>query len=368
MMSDSPDFIIGVQFTRLGKIYHFKANDDRDLVINDYVLVETSRGLQIGRVAQIIQTPGDDPTQINPKSIIRKATQLDLEKQIDFSAKEEETIELCRKALREAHIRDVKIVSIEYGYSGGSLSVLISSLNDEKINIHPIREAINRQFSDLSVNIRQVGPRDVAKIYGGLGACGLPERCCSQFLNEFTSISIRMAKEQEISLTPEEITGMCGRLRCCLIYEYEQYREGRKGLPKKTKWVETPEGIGRVNVVLPLKGTVLVDIPNAGLKEFTGDQVTPAQRPAPKYPPTASPTPEDKTAAPTQQETKEQAPTSQRPSNSRYQQNRGNRPSQNRNDGQRNPNQSNETDQSQRPHRDQRNRRPQKPEKTEGNT
>jgi cell fate regulator YaaT (PSP1 superfamily) len=280
-MSDTKDFIIGIQFTRLGKLYHFKANEDRHLAINDHVLVETSRGLQLGRVAQIIQPEDNDTSYANLKSIIRQATEADVLAQEEWLKREEETIELARKALRENRISNVKIVDVEYGYSGESLNILVSSLSDEKLNIHPIREALIRQFHDAAINVRQVGPRDVAKIFGGIGACGMTERCCTQFLNEFTSISIRMAKEQEISLTPEEITGMCGRLRCCLIYEYDQYKEGRKGLPKKSKWVETPEGIGRVNVVLPLKGTVMVSLPDVGLKEFTGEEVTLTQRPAP---------------------------------------------------------------------------------------
>ncbi|NSW51405.1 MAG: hypothetical protein HPY85_02735 [Anaerolineae bacterium] len=331
-MEDNTDFIIGIQFTRLGKLYNFKANEDRDLAINDHVLVETSRGLQLGRVAQMITPPEGDHSYANLKPIIRKATEDDVRAQAEWLEKEEETIELARKALRENRIKNVKIIDVEYGYSGESLNVLVSSLSDEKINIHPIREALIRQFHGASINVRQVGPRDVAKIFGGIGACGLNERCCSQFLNEFTSISIRMAKEQEISLTPEEITGMCGRLRCCLIYEYDQYVEGRKGLPKKSKWVETPEGVGRVSLVLPLKGTVMVDIPDVGFKEFTGEQVTVTQRPAPReeaprrssgYQP---PAPADKPG--------EEEPTDNRRSNRSSSQNRGgNRPPRGRGDG-----------------------------------
>ena len=106
--------------------------------------------------------------------------------------------------------------------------------------------------------MRQIGPRDVAKILGGMGACGLETRCCSKFLTDFSPISIKMAKEQGISLTPTEITGMCGRLRCCLIYEYEQYVEARKQLPKRNKRVVTPRGEGKVVDVLPMSDRVMV--------------------------------------------------------------------------------------------------------------
>jgi cell fate regulator YaaT (PSP1 superfamily) len=117
-------------------------------------------------------------------------------------------------------------------------------------------------FQPSQVEFRQIGPRDIAKLLGGMGACGLESRCCSKFLTEFSSISIRMAKDQGISLTPAEITGMCGRLRCCLVYEYEQYVAARKVLPKRNKRVVTPEGEGKVIDVYPLRDSVLVEFEN----------------------------------------------------------------------------------------------------------
>jgi len=110
------------------------------------------------------------------------------------------------------------------------------------------------------VELRIVGPRDVAKMLCGMGACGIESRCCSRFLSEFSSISIRMAKEQGISLTPTEITGMCGRLRCCLIYEYEMYVQARQGLPKRNKRVITPKGEGKVLDVSPIRQAVYVEL------------------------------------------------------------------------------------------------------------
>ena len=123
--------------------------------------------------------------------------------------------------------------------------------------------------------MRQVGPRDVAKIVGGLGACGLETRCCSQFLTEFSPISIKMAKAQGISLNPAEITGMCGRLRCCLIYEYEAYVKAAKVLPKMNKRVVTPLGEGKVVNVMPLKQAVVVYLPDRGRTEFLKHEIEP---------------------------------------------------------------------------------------------
>jgi len=135
---------------------------------------------------------------------------------------------------------------------------MFSTDSDEKPDLKSLRRDMQALYPSSQVELRQIGPRDVAKILGGMGACGLETRCCSKFLTDFSPISIKMAKEQGISLTPTEITGMCGRLRCCLIYEYEQYAEARKQLPKRNKRVVTPRGEGKVVDVIPLSARVMV--------------------------------------------------------------------------------------------------------------
>jgi cell fate regulator YaaT (PSP1 superfamily) len=134
---------------------------------------------------------------------------------------------------------------------------------------------MQRTYNQSQIEFHLVGPRDYAKLLGGLGACGLENRCCSTFLTEFSPISIKMAKEQGISLTPTEITGMCGRLRCCLIYEYEQYVEARKQLPRRNKRMRTPQGDGRVVDVYPLKASVLVELEKGGMVEFAHADLQP---------------------------------------------------------------------------------------------
>jgi cell fate regulator YaaT (PSP1 superfamily) len=134
---------------------------------------------------------------------------------------------------------------------------------------------MQRVYNRTKVEMRQVGPRDVAKIIGGMGACGMENRCCSMFLTEFSPISIKMAKAQGISLTPSEITGMCGRLRCCLIYEYEQYIEARKKMPKRGKRVVTPLGEGKVGDVYLLKESVLVELEGGVTHEFPHTEIQP---------------------------------------------------------------------------------------------
>ena len=130
----------------------------------------------------------------------------------------------------------------------------------------------------VNLELRQIGPRDAAKLIRGMGACGLETRCCSKFLMEFSSISIRMAKTQDISLTPSEITGMCGRLRCCLMYEYDQYVEAIKTLPKRKRKVTTPLGEGRVVQILPLRQSVVVSLPEIGPREFTKYELDRAEK------------------------------------------------------------------------------------------
>jgi cell fate regulator YaaT (PSP1 superfamily) len=172
----------------------------------------------------------------------------------------------CRAKAAELKLDGVKIVAAEYSFDGSRLSFLYSTETEGKVDLKKLRSMMQRIYPRAQVEMRQIGPRDVAKILGGMGACGLETRCCSMFLTEFSPISIKMAKEQGISLTPTEITGMCGRLRCCLVYEYEQYVEARKSLPKRGKMVETPGGEGKVIDIFPLKMSVLVEL-NSGVRQ-----------------------------------------------------------------------------------------------------
>jgi cell fate regulator YaaT (PSP1 superfamily) len=161
----------------------------------------------------------------------------------------------------ELRLSGVKIVAAEFNFDGSRLAFLFNTEGEEKVDLKSLKKDMHNLYPNCQIEMRQIGPRDVAKILGGMGACGLETRCCSKFLTDFSPISIKMAKDQGISLTPNEITGMCGRLRCCLIYEYEQYVEARKQLPKRNKRVGTPKGEGKVIDILPMtnKVTVLID-------------------------------------------------------------------------------------------------------------
>jgi cell fate regulator YaaT (PSP1 superfamily) len=188
----------------------------------------------------------------------RRANPRDLLLQQSWQARQTEAMINCRARASELRLRDVKIVTAEYSYDGSRLSFLFSTESEDKADLKSLKKDMSQLYATTHVEMRQIGPRDVAKFLGGMGACGIETRCCSQFLTDFSPISIKMAKEQGISLTPNEITGMCGRLRCCLIYEYEHYVEARKTLPKRNKRVVTPKGEGKVIDVIPMSDKVVV--------------------------------------------------------------------------------------------------------------
>ena len=273
-MNITKPFVVGIRFQKVGKIYHFDARKFRDLRAGDYAVVETSRGKQLGEVVQVLDDPSKPPRG-TWKPIKRKASPRDLLLRQLWQRKEVEAMINCRDKAAEMNIKGVKIVAAEFAFDGKRLSFLYSTETEEKVDLRSLRKAIQRIYNNSRVELRQIGPRDVAKIIGGMGACGLESRCCSIFLTEFSPISIKMAKEQGISLTPSEITGMCGRLRCCLIYEYGQYVEARKQLPKRNKRVITPQGEGKVLDTYPLKDSVLVDVEGIGREEFGRLEIQP---------------------------------------------------------------------------------------------
>ena len=266
--------IVGIRFQKLGKTYHFDAARLPELGPGDFAVVHTKRGLQLGQVIQLVPDPPPPENGIW-KHVERKASPRDLVMRQTWHKKETEATIECRAAAAELRLQDVKIVASEYTFDGKRLTFLYSTEKDEPLDLSALERKMAALLKPARVEMRLIGPRDVAKLLGGMGACGLETRCCATFLTEFSPISIKMAKEQGISLNPTEITGMCGRLRCCLIYEYEEYVKARKVLPKKNKRVVTPLGEGRVYAVLPLKQAVIVEMPERGRVEFLKHEIEP---------------------------------------------------------------------------------------------
>ncbi len=256
IIADGTSEYVGIRFQKLGKLYHFKVGQCKEAQPGDYVVLETNRGSQLGQVIAFI-----DPDQIHRKrgmrSIQRMANPRDMVMKQVWESKELDALITCREKASQLNIKDAKFVKAEYSFDGSWITFSYTTEN-KKLNLGALTSTLNRAFR-ARVEMRLIGPRDVAKIIGGYGACGSP-RCCSTFLTEFSPVSIKMAKEQGVSLSPQEITGMCGRLRCCLVYEYEQYVEAKKTLPRRGKRISTPYGEGYVRDVRVIRDSIVVDV------------------------------------------------------------------------------------------------------------
>ena len=252
-IAERRDQVAGVRFQKVGKLYHFEYADYPQLKQGDYVIVDTRRGRQMGQVMGFTAPDADRQA----RKILRPATPRDMVLKQHWEAQQDEALMVCQdSASGLRRMAEAKFVAAQYNYDGSVVTFLFHA--EQKIDTAVLQKRLQRRF-EARVEMRQIGPRDVAKLLGGFGACGI-ERCCSSFLTDFSPISIKMAKAQGISLNPSEITGMCGRLRCCLVYEYEQYVEARKQLPRRNKRIGTPHGEGRVIDQLPLLDAVRVDL------------------------------------------------------------------------------------------------------------
>jgi cell fate regulator YaaT (PSP1 superfamily) len=254
---DPAEYVISVSFTKVGKLYHFDFFDYPDLDVGDQVIVETKMlGIQMGEIKSFKHKDELDSKR-RIYNIARPASPADLLSNQQWKEREVAALIDCREQAAEmGGYREVTFVAAEYNFNGTLLTIFFSTEDKVRVNTHRLRNPLQRQL-DTQIEFRQIGARDIAKLQDGFGACGIP-RCCSTFLTDFSMVSINMAKAQGISLNPTEITGMCGRLRCCLSYEYEQYVEARRQLPRMRKRVGTPHGDGRVVEIHPLRDAVTV--------------------------------------------------------------------------------------------------------------
>ncbi|MFC1955512.1 stage 0 sporulation family protein [Chloroflexota bacterium] len=262
------DEIVGVRFKRAGKVYYFD-HSGIELEVNDHVIVKTSRGQDLGHVAiapgQVSASEITEPL----RQVVRKAETEDIEHFEELGAKAEEALIECGKLIGELQL-SMKLLTAEYNLDGTRLTILFSA--EERVDF---RELVRRLIKIIKVRVelRQIGSRDEAKLIGGFGRCGRP-LCCASFLSEFAPVSIRMAKEQELPLNPMKISGVCGRLMCCLGYENEQYREMKSKLPKVGKQVSTSMGEATVAGRHPLKETVLVKLESGATVELPLNDVS----------------------------------------------------------------------------------------------
>ena len=249
--------IISVRFQSGGKQYYFNP-DGRQFQIGDGVIVETSRGTEYGECVQANSMIDEIELTAPLRPVIRVATEEDRQTVEANREKEKKAFSICQQKIAE-HGLDMKLVKAEYSFDGSKVLFFFTSEGrvDFRALVKPLAGAIHAR-----IELRQIGVRDEAKMLGGLGICGKPF-CCSQFLDEFQPVSIKMAKTQNLSLNPTKISGTCGRLMCCLKYEQEAYEDLVKHAPKQESFVETPDGAGTVSSVNLLRQTVQVRLESA---------------------------------------------------------------------------------------------------------
>lgn len=233
--------VVGVRFKKAGKIYYFNPNGF-DLKKETEVIVETARGIEFGKVIEGIKTINKENLISELKSVIRIADEADKFIHKENRKKAKDALDICEIKSKE-HNLDMKLVDCEYTFDNNK--VIFYFISDDRVDFRELVRDLASIFR-TRIELRQIGVRDHAKLVGGLASCG-QQCCCSRFLNEFTPVSIKMAKDQSISLNPTKISGMCGRLMCCLKYEQDGYEENIKKLPKVRSNINTPDGEGVVS-------------------------------------------------------------------------------------------------------------------------
>lgn len=237
---------MGIRFKKAGKIYYF---DPEQKMINkyDYVIVETARGIEFGQVVVGPKLVKDEEIIQPLKKVLRLATEDDIEKNRKNKEDEQKAFALCLEQINE-HGLEMKLVDVEYTFDNNKVIFYFTA--DGRVDFRDLVKDLASVFR-TRIELRQIGVRDEAKMLGGLGPCGRP-LCCSTFLGDFAPVSIKMAKEQNLSLNPTKISGICSRLMCCLNYEKDMYAENLDRLPNIGEKVVTPNGVGEVIHVNPL--------------------------------------------------------------------------------------------------------------------
>ncbi len=248
------DRVVMVRFEEAGRKYYFHAHG-LELSLGEQVVVETEQGLEVGWVTgEAPAFPADKATMfLSP--VVRKATREDQDQARWIREKEREAFQVCREKIK-ARSLPMKLVGVKWSFDGTKAVFYFTA--EEKVDFWELVKDLAHEFQ-VRINVRQIGARDEARMMGGIGCCGRP-LCCQTFLREFEPVSIRMAKEQNLSLNPSKISGICGRLMCCLAFEYGMYEEIKKGLPHVGCHVKTPHGPGIVKQQVTLEESIVVTL------------------------------------------------------------------------------------------------------------
>jgi cell fate regulator YaaT (PSP1 superfamily) len=286
--------IVSVSFQCAGKLFDFDATN-LELNNRDQVVVETERGKSLGTVIGPVREAEPNNSQAKLKNILRKADEHDIEMASKNAAREEEALKFCKKRVQERKM-EMKLVRAEYLFDGSKIVFYFTA--DGRIDFRELVRDLAQHFR-TRIEMRQIGVRDEAKMVGGLGCCGR-ELCCSSYLRSFAPVSVKMAKAQGLALNPSKISGQCGRLLCCLGYEYDTYNELRKNLPKCGKKLELPDGTADVLSLNILAQKVTLGDRNGRREVHIDDlhkpqkSVAPAEQQKPSHP-AAKPGERDKT-------------------------------------------------------------------------
>lgn len=263
---------IGVRFKKAGKVYYF---DPKNIEFNegDGVIVETVRGVEFGEVVAPKRTL-TEREQVKPlKPVLKKADAQDFKRLQENKQKEKDAFRICQEKI-EKHGMQMKLINVEYTFDNNKIVFYFTA--DGRVDFRELVKDLASVFK-TRIELRQIGVRDETKMIGGLGPCGRPA-CCAEFLGDFQPVSIKMAKEQNLSLSPTKISGLCGRLMCCLNYEHQYYEEVKKKLPRTGSEVKTSDGKGVVMDTNSLKQLVKVrvELPdgNLDLREYPVEEIT----------------------------------------------------------------------------------------------
>ncbi len=260
--------IVGIRFKSAGRVYYFNPAGI-DLKVNDCVVVETTHGVEMGKVVIAPRQVAEGEVTEPLKPVTRKAGPEDIKRVEDLQSKEEEALIECGKQIARLNL-PMKLLTAEYNLDGSRLTCCFSA--EERVDFRELVRELTHSLK-TRVELRQVGPRDEAKLVGGFGRCGR-QLCCAAYLSEFDPISIKMAKEQDLPLNPMKISGTCGRLMCCLGYENKQYHAMKEKLPRVGEHVSTKMGDAVVVSRNPLKETVTVELESQATVELPLNEVS----------------------------------------------------------------------------------------------
>ncbi|MDO4519769.1 MAG: stage 0 sporulation family protein [Eubacteriales bacterium] len=263
--------VVGVRFRNVGKIYYFDPKT-YDIKVGDHVIVETARGIEYGKVVLAPKEVKDDEVVHPLKEVLRVATKEDEEKEKQNRIREKEAFKICQKKIRERNL-EMKLIDAEYTFDNNK--VLFYFTADGRIDFRQLVKDLAAIFK-TRIELRQIGVRDETKILGGIGICGRP-LCCHTYLSEFAPVSIKMAKEQNLSLNQTKISGVCGRLMCCLKNEQETYEELNRRLPNVGDTVTIPTGnqgvVHSVNVLRQMVRVIIEVNDEKELQDYPVDEL-----------------------------------------------------------------------------------------------